>query len=451
MKQATAKFRIFLVLLGGILLSSCSDNDYVNAIPSDSMALISMDMGATAHAKTSKILTYLLHASNQNKSGIDITSKLYMFETGDGILGLCAKVSDEDDLTSIFEKLSSQGACDKLRKRKGFRFTTLHGSWAIGYSDAALLVMGPTTPAASAELQSRMAKYLELDEEKGIAATPMFDKLDSIQAPMALVTQIQALPEQFAAPFTLGAPKDADPSQVLLAAQMSTDEGCLLINGATFSFVKSIDKVLKESQKVLRPIKGTYASVMPNNALLGLFVNVDGEKFLPVMQQNKGIQALLAGINTAIDMDNILRSVDGDMAIVSPSFDTGNLQLSMGAQLAHSKWLADVDYWKKSVPQGGKISDWKQNAYYYGDGKTSFYFGVTPSLQFYAGSSADEALATLKPAASPLAAKVTDGIQGSRMVLVVNLAGLHNDKVQAISGMLNPLFGNIHTIVYTLK
>src|SRR3712207_4156849 len=148
------------------------------------------------------------------------------------------------------------------------------------------------------------------------------------------------------------------------------------------------------------------------------------------MQQNKGVQALLAGINTAIDMDNILRSVDGDITFVAPSFDTTNLQLSMAAQLAHSKWLADVAYWKQSVPQGGSISDWKKNSFYYRDGKTSFFFGVTADQQFYAGSSADESLATLKPASTPLAAKITNAIPGNRMVMVINLASLHNDKVQ---------------------
>ena len=35
------------------------------------------------------------------------------------------------------------------------------------------------------------------------------------------------------------------------------------------------------------------------------------------------------GINQAIDMDNIIRSVDGDMAIVMPSLTDNNMQMTM--------------------------------------------------------------------------------------------------------------------------
>src|SRR5574344_2815140 len=113
------------------------------------------------------------------------------------------------------------------------------------------------------------------------------------------------------------------------------------INGETFSFKKTIDKSLKDATKIYRPIKGKYINSMPKNAMLGMFLNVNGNKFLPLMHSNKGIQQLLLGINAAIDMDNIIRSVNGDMAIVLPSFSDANLKMTMAAQLAHYKWLAD--------------------------------------------------------------------------------------------------------------
>ncbi len=58
---------------------------------------------------------------------------------------------------------------------------------------------------------------------------------------------------------------------------------------------------------------------MPADALAGIFMNVKGKQFLPMMQSNRSLQTLLMGINQAVDMDNIMRSVDGDMAIVMPT------------------------------------------------------------------------------------------------------------------------------------
>ena len=57
---------------------------------------------------------------------------------------------------------------------------------------------------------------------------------------MALVAQAQALPEKFVAPFTLGAPKNADASQIVIAAEMNVQKGMLRIKGETFSFNPSI-------------------------------------------------------------------------------------------------------------------------------------------------------------------------------------------------------------------
>ena len=184
---------------------------------------------------------------------------------------------------------------------------------------------------------------------------------------------------------------------------------------------------------------------------MGMFVNVDGTKFLPMMQSNKGVQAILAGINTAVDMDNIIRSVDGDMALITPSYNENSLTMCMSAQLGNAKWIEDVSYWKQSCPSGGKIVDWQKNAWYYTDNKTTFFFGVTPDMQFYSGSSKDEALASVAKAQNPLSNDIQKLIKGERLVMIINMNAFSGDKAGAVTSMLKPIFGNVQTIVYTLK
>ena len=144
---------------------------------------------------------------------------------------------------------------------------------------------------------------------------------------------------------------------------------------------------------------------MPDDALAGIFMNVNGEQFLPMMQSNRSLQTLLMGINQAVDMDNIMRSVDGDMAIVLPTLGDADLKMMMAAKLAHSKWLGDVDYWKTSCPAGAKIANWGKNSYFYTDGKTSFYFGVTDDKQFFSGSDELTAQYAVKPSNHPIDAR----------------------------------------------
>ncbi len=458
MKKLFYSMALWCVAFAMLVLNSCSGSDYLNAIPANSSAIISIDMQKMAEnnhlGDKTGVLKSLLHVDDVSKCGIDVSDKLYLFETADGNLGLCAKVSDEDDLEDWLNQLAKeQHICTPVTQKRDFHFSVLKNSWVMGFSDQALLVVGPVVADAQADLQRQMIRFLKADDDHGIKSSPMFDRFESISSPMAMVAQAQALPEKFIAPFTLGAPKDADASQVVIAAEMNIQKGMLRIQGETFSFNQEIDAALQKAAESYRPIKGKYIMSMPDDAMAGIFMNVDGNKFLPMMQSNKGIQQLLMGINAAIDMDNIIRSVNGDMAIVMPSFSDSDLKMTMAAQLAHSKWLADVGYWKQSCPKGSSIADWGKNAYYYSDGKTSFYFGVSDDHQFYSGS--DELLASysIKPSNHPISADIRKEIKGQKLAMVINLAktGTDGDVMSAVSSLLNPIFGNLTSIVYTLK
>ncbi len=440
--------RIVYLLLALTLsvLTSCSDKGYLNAIPAESTLLISMNTAKLSGAGNPVLLKTLLHVSNLDNTGLDLSANLFFFEDAQGNLGLCAKM---DDRAKLGETLGRAGL--KMQQRRGFDFAVLPNHWVIGYSDKAALMMGPVVPAAEGETMSMMAKYLSADEEAGISGTPMYEKLDSIHAPMAMVSQAQALPEQFVAPFTLGAPKDADASQVLIAAEMEVKQGCLWINGHTFSFNRRINSALEKAAQGYRPIEGRYAKSMSNTDAVGIFMNVDGTQFIQLMRQNRGLKAMLSGINSAIDMDNIIKSINGDMAIITPSMGGDNFNLMMSAKLKHANWLADVDYWKQSVPQGGHIGDWGRDCYYYTGDKTSYFFGVTQDWQYMSGGSKEAALQSVSPSKNPINADIQGRIKGEKLVMVVNFEALKGSKAEAVTSLLKPMFGNLNAIVYTLK
>lgn len=452
------KTRFFIIAsLMIVLMSACSDNDYLNAIPSKSTAVISIDMsrlnGQEQEQNQEHILKTMLHVDDVSKCGLDVKEKVYLFETIDGNLGLCAKVADEGDVSNWLSQLSQQRICSTVTERKGFHFAVLKDSWLVGFSSKALLVMGPVVAEAQAEMQRQMVRYLNADEDAGIKSSKLFAQLDSIDSPMAMVAQAVALPEKFVAPFTLGAPKDADASQIVIAAGMDVEDSVLKIAGRTFSFNPSINQALVKSQQVFRPIQGDYVQSMPDDAMAGIFMNVAGSRFLPLVQSNQGLQTLLMGINASIDMDNILRSVDGDMSIVLPTLGADHMQMMMAARLSHAKWLSDVDYWKQSCPKGSTIGNWKSNAFCYSSGKTCFYFGVTDDKQFFSGNDEVSAESSIRPSSHPISKRVQNMIRGEKMVMVINLekSGGGGSAMQAVTGLLSPLFGQLTAVVYTLK
>lgn len=435
----------FYILATVGILSSCSRSEYINAIPAESQMLIRVSPAKLSGAKSPLILKTLLHLKNLDSLGIDLSQDVYFFEDGQGNFGICAKVNSENKLAK-----SLQDAGMSLTKRRDYKFAPLSSGWIIGFSDNAVLLMGPVVPAAQDDLITLMARYLGSDEEQGIKSSPMYATSDSIDAPMSIVSQTRALPEQFVAPFTMGAPKDADPADVILAAAMEVKNGRLLMHGKTLSYKKSINSAIDKAANVYRPIKGDYIKAMSQDDVLGLFLNVDGKQFHSLLIQNRAATAMLAGINTAIDMDNIIKSVDGDLTLVTSSLGSDNLHMMMAARLSGAPWLADIDYWKKSVPAGGHIGDWGKNCYYYSGNGTTYFFGVTPDMQYMSGASPEEAKNSITTSLNPLPADLQEIIKGKKFAMVVNFKALDNSKAAAVTSLLMPMFGNINTIVYTM-
>lgn len=77
-------FLYAIALLQIVLMAACSDNDYLNAIPSKSTALISVDMQTTdgdgKGVDKENILKSMLHVENVSDCGIDVTEKLYLLK-----------------------------------------------------------------------------------------------------------------------------------------------------------------------------------------------------------------------------------------------------------------------------------------------------------------------------------------------------------------------------------
>ena len=210
-----------------------------------------------------------------------------------------------------------------------------------------------------------------------------------------------------------------------------------------------MDKELKASREVFRPISGGMTANMPADAALGVFMNVDGERFISLMHSNKTFQTLLAGANMAIDMDKIIKSIDGDALVVMPRLGTDTLKLRMCAMLKSKDFLNDVDYWKKSCPAGSKIVDQGKDAYCYVGGGVEYHFGVSGNMLFYMGDTNQDAKAILSASANPLPAGVRGRITGRRLAMVLNLGAIVADD--SSGSFVEALTGGANTLIYIVE
>ena len=447
-----------LTLIAGICIySSCSGDDYVNAIPSNTNALICLNpqqAGKTMPQNGEKLMESIFKTKDVSNCGIDFSENIYFFESADGNIGCCAKVSSNSDAEKWLDELQKQGHCTKPIERRGLTFTLLGGSWALGLSDKAALIIGPVLPAQQPDAIRTLTRLLKQDEDEGIKSSPIYSKLDSIEGALTMVAQVSALPEKISAPFTIGCPKGADLSQICIAASMETgNNGCISINGESFSFNQDIDKALKTNIGKLHKISGRYTSNIPESTLCSIFTNANGNDFVEMMHNSPSLGVMLAGLNTAIDMDNILRCVNGDILIGVESYSEKNIKMTMAAQLANTDFLKDVEYWKKSCSSGSSIENCGKNAFCYKSSETQFWFGVAGNKEFYGSTNQAVAANILNRTPRPLPQKVTAKIKQQRFCMVMNIRQLinANSDTAAIGDILQPLLGNVRYIIYGIK
>lgn len=445
------------LMVGICIYSSCTGDDYINAIPGNSSAVISADFKSLSEQSNNtgeKSIASLFKLEDLSDCGIDFTGRVFIFETTDGNFGCCAKINDDDKTTAWLTELAKKGMCKMPEEKRNMTYTLLHDSWAIGYNDKAFLIVGPILPAQQPDALRDIARWLKQKDDNGIKETPLYDRLTAMDSPIAMVARLDALPDKLAAPFSLGTPKDADASQIMIAASMTTSEnGTLSIEGETFSPDGQIDKEIKDGTSKLRKIGGHYTKNIPSNMLCSILTNVEGKDFVSMLHNSNSLGMMLAGINTAIDMDNILRDADGDIFIGINSYSDKDIRLTMAAQLKKTDFLKDVDYWKKSCPAGSSIETTGPNSFRFKSADANFWFGATATNEFYGSTSKDAALSILKPTAHPLSTEITKRMQGKRFCMVLNIEEMlkQNKEMETVTKFTEPIFGKVRNIIYSIK
>ena len=441
--------RLFLLISAIVaFMASCSGNDYVNAIPPTATAVLKVDVSKVDASKAASAFSSLLPVGNVEECGLDFGSDVFAFETIDGNFGLCAKVKSADRLADTFYALSTKGKCGKVRKQGDFTFTDVNDAWAVGFSDRAMVVLGPVSAAALSDAQRSVARMLRQDDESSIVGRPMYAKLDSVGGPVAMVANVQALPEKLVAPFTVGAPSGADASQVFVAASFELADGVLEMHGETFSFDRQIDAALKKANGVYRQIDGTYFGRIPASCKFGLFTNVDGKQFLPLLQANKSLQALLAGLNTAIDFDNIIRSVNGDMVLLSSGVMSDKIDMSMMAKVEKPAWTGDITYWKQSCPAGSSITG-SDGAWCYNSGDMKFAFGLAGDM-FYGTTDSMSNPSVSDSGQQRLPSGILNKVKDKRLAMLLNVSAFSADGTlpQGMLGFMKSALGNVSAVLY---
>ena len=427
-----------------VVMLSRGGNGYLCVIPKGAKALVAVDFskmqeGNKANADGNKALKQWLGIEGENSCGIDFGRKAYLFEASDGSLGLVAAVDSKGDVESWLQSLYKSGKATKTTERKGYQFAVVNDNFLVGISSSALLVMGPVVGDEQSQLQRKMVKYLSSDKDV-VSDTPLFRQLSEMEGAVTMVAQADALPDKIVMPLTLGSPRGTKADRLLIAATMDIGGECLTFTCRTFSFDEKVNETLKASRSRLKPVSGKYLSSISADNLLTVACGTKGTDFVELLRSNETIRTMLIGINTAIDIDKMLRGVDGDLIISVPSLGD-NVDLSLLADVCDVSWQGDVDYWKKSCPAGARIEDCGTDCYHLSGKEFNAWFGVKDGKLLYVAPTSELAERAGEKAANPLSADVADKVKGGCFVAVLSIAsaGRQNPELSVVSSLLPQL------------
>ena len=307
---------IMIAALTMIVLAGCTKSNYVDSVPANSKAVLSVNAMELID-DNSPVKTIVLPFVNKDRKslkGIDLTKDIYAFETVDGMLGLSIYVNDRNELLDFFQRLQTVGVMDEVAENDEEITAIASEHWLVNYVNNRLLVMGPVVNSATERdlMQERMRNMMAQTVEDGIRSSDMWTYLNNVDAPVKLIAQASALPDELVSAFTIGAPRGTDPSDVLLRAEVEYEDSVLMIEGDMFSYNPNIDQALKETAEVYQPITVKWEKMMADTLLAGIFMNVDGEKFVELLNRNKTLGSMLISTNR---YDRI-KGNKGDMAFL---------------------------------------------------------------------------------------------------------------------------------------
>ena len=418
-----------------------------------------VDVSKTGGVGNSDLLRLLLPSDSIGDCGLDFSQKIYLFELPDGQSGACIRVSDADQVGETLKKLEEKDHCKGfVHEGGGVKTAILRDSWVVAYDDDAFLMLFSVAATDVQQAKSRLARYLKQDGDRSEKFTQLFQKLNATKGIAAVVGRGQTLLKTT----DLDLPQGVEASQVLEAVSVTVEDSVVYARSNRFSFDEKVSKALNDHERVFRPIEGRYAQNFTSNAFMNIAMNVDGERFLPMIQNHETMMAFLASANATIDMNNIIKSIDGDVAMMY----FGDLMFSDGrflllSELAHSQWIADIDYWKTSTPKGGEIKDLGKDTYCYTNGQSQYYFGLvggtkdgqksTSSQQFFCGNTPNAATSPFEPVGESIPQAVIEKIKGNRLAVVVNLEKSGGILAMMLKEKFQPLFGDFHTVVYLVE
>lgn len=379
------------VALVVLMLCSCSKKDYLKVIPADATVVASVNlrslseksdfansalMGMMERVMDGDMGDLQKYKDNPMETGIDFTQPLYVFLMKDKTYGIVAKVGDKDDFEEFVAALRKQDLASRPVEKNGMMCGTM-GTTNYAFNDDVLLMIDGD--GASTNTLVRMMEY----EGESFVDTEAFGRMNGADdKDIVVYANLGYLPEGVQKEFKKNAVDgQLNIGDVELLSSIDFAKGSAIMTTKWWGKTEKAQKTIDEMKDCLQKIDGDFLDDLPNDLFVWIGIGTTGEKALERLKGNAQMKEALFMLERGVDVEQIIRSVDGDVSLalsgVSNFMFDLKMDISVRAKLKSTAFLEDVDYWKKSMADYGmSMRDNGKNSYIWTLDGEDLYWGV---------------------------------------------------------------------------
>lgn len=360
----TIKSFIIIVLATLALVSCSKGNGYQNVIPADAPLVTSVNMASIAeksdfaNSAVSQMMQEYMgvlfsgEAGKQIKAymespqdmGIDFREPVFMFQTPNRCFGLTMKMLSKGDFEDFLKMLQKQNIASKAKENDGVMEGTLLDDICFGYDDNTILLLASDEGANVSK--RTLAQLFKMDSDNAFTSTDAYEYcFGKNQKDIAFLAHMAALPKDLASTVKSFVPQGVKMTDVMFEASADFQNGKFVLGG-------SLVPTLREAEKNFHKIKGDYLETAQNCFPIWASMGVNGEWLLGKLKQDTQIKQMLFMIERGIDIEAMIRAIDGDVAIALPSA-TKYDEFMICGKLKNSDFLADVPEWQTGMKEYG--------------------------------------------------------------------------------------------------
>ena len=403
---------ISALVLTIMVLCSCSNTEYQKAIPANATLVMKVDVKSIADKADFKKSKYMLmldaaiastvkgedlkivkeYMNDPQKMGFDFSTPLYLFMVGEDTFGLTLKMGNEADLKDFLGLLNNQGMVSKPTEKDGLTTGSLLDDISYAYDSNTFLLLASINGKGTSTTNKMVKELMTMKESDSFSSTEAFDRMNDEDQDVVLYMNGKVGKEALAEMVTAIMPSSVDIKDLDFLMDLNFEDGQASLKAKVWGKNKKAQALIDEADKNLDKIEGKYLDRVADNTMVWFGANVKGNWLLSKLKESKSMKEGLFMLERAIDIEQMLMSVDGDMAMevqIDNVLEQKDPEYIVYANLKNSEFLADVDDWKETMKDYDmSMVEQSKNQYELSMDDVTYFWGVKDKDLFLSSENA---------------------------------------------------------------